>query len=65
MSHPRSRAAALFLFLAAAPSLFAAGDGYWHTSGNQILDAAGNPINVENRSVLKSAFQQILQPTGT
>ena len=27
--------------------------------------AAGNPINVVNRSVLKSAFQQILQPTGT
>ena len=27
--------------------------------------AAGNPINVVNRNVLKSAFQQILQPTGT
>ena len=27
--------------------------------------AAGNPINVVNRDVLKSAFQQILQPTGT
>src|SRR3954466_3843489 len=27
--------------------------------------AAGNPINVVNRSVLQSAFQQILQPTGT
>ena len=27
--------------------------------------AAGNPINVVNRGVLKSAFQQILQPTGT
>jgi len=27
--------------------------------------AAGNPISVVNRNVLKSAFQQILQPTGT
>jgi D-3-phosphoglycerate dehydrogenase len=27
--------------------------------------ADGNPINVVNRNVLKSAFQQILQPTGT
>jgi D-3-phosphoglycerate dehydrogenase len=27
--------------------------------------AAGNPINVVNASVLPSAFQQILQPTGT
>jgi len=27
--------------------------------------AAGNPINVVNRTVLQSAFQQILQPTGT
>ena len=27
--------------------------------------AAGNPINVVNRNVLQSAFQQILQPTGT
>jgi D-3-phosphoglycerate dehydrogenase len=27
--------------------------------------AAGNPINVVNRDVLESAFQRILQPTGT
>ena len=46
MSYPRVRAAALVVLVAAAPSLFAAGDGYWHTSGNQILDASGNPVRI-------------------
>jgi endoglucanase len=46
MSHPRPRAAALALLLAAAPSLFAAGDGFWHTRGNQILDSANNPVRI-------------------
>jgi endoglucanase len=46
MSYPRTRAAALILLAAAAPALFAAGDGYWHTSGNQILDASGNPVRM-------------------
>jgi endoglucanase len=32
--------------LSAAPSLFAAGEGYWRTSGNRILDAAGNPVRI-------------------
>ncbi len=46
MSYSRTRAGALILLLAAVPSLFAAGDGYWHTSGNRILDAAGNPVRI-------------------
>jgi endoglucanase len=44
--YPRTRAAALVLLVAATPSLFAAGDGYWHTSGNQIVDTAGNPVRI-------------------
>ena len=36
------------LSLAAAKAALAStvGAGYWHTSGNQILDAAGNPVRV-------------------
>jgi endoglucanase len=36
------------LSLAAAKAELAAvvGAGYWHTSGNQILDAAGNPVRI-------------------
>jgi endoglucanase len=44
MSNPL-RAAAFVLLLSAAPS-FAAGEGYWRTSGNRILDAAGNPVRI-------------------
>ena len=29
----------------ATPAL-AAGDGYWHTSGRQILDSADNPVRI-------------------
>jgi endoglucanase len=45
-------AAALLLPLAgteaahADVSVKAAGDGYWHTSGRQILDAAGQPVRI-------------------
>ncbi|MEU3996332.1 cellulase family glycosylhydrolase [Streptomyces fungicidicus] len=40
--------AALLLPLAGAPSAGAAepGDGYWHTSGRQLLDAAGRPVRI-------------------
>ena len=40
--------AALLLPLAGAPSAGAAepGDGYWHTSGRQLLDAAGQPVRI-------------------
>jgi endoglucanase len=31
---------------AAAPAASGAGAGYWHTSGNQILDASGNPVRI-------------------
>jgi endoglucanase len=31
---------------AAQPAAGGAGAGYWHTSGNQILDAAGNPVRI-------------------
>jgi endoglucanase len=30
----------------AQPATGGAGAGYWHTSGNQILDAAGNPVRI-------------------
>ncbi|WP_330349143.1 cellulase family glycosylhydrolase [Streptomyces sp. NBC_00582] len=30
----------------AAPTAAAAGAGYWHTSGRQILDAAGQPVRI-------------------
>ncbi|MFJ3985267.1 cellulase family glycosylhydrolase [Streptomyces fungicidicus] len=40
--------AALLLPLAGAPSAGAAepGDGYWHTSGRRLLDAAGQPVRI-------------------
>ncbi|EGG43806.1 cellulase [Streptomyces griseoaurantiacus M045] len=31
---------------AAAPTAAAAGAGYWHTSGRQILDASGSPVRI-------------------
>src|SRR5436190_16305022 len=31
---------------APAAAAAAAGTGYWHTSGNQILDSAGNPVRI-------------------
>ncbi|MGH3123899.1 MAG: cellulase family glycosylhydrolase, partial [Streptosporangiaceae bacterium] len=31
---------------AALPAATGAGSGYWHTSGNQILDSAGNPVRI-------------------
>jgi endoglucanase len=31
---------------AAQPAAGGVGAGYWHTSGNQILDAAGNPVRI-------------------
>ena len=31
---------------AAQPAAGGAGSGYWHTSGNQILDSAGNPVRI-------------------
>ncbi|HEY1627434.1 MAG TPA: cellulase family glycosylhydrolase [Streptosporangiaceae bacterium] len=30
----------------AAPAASGAGAGYWHTSGNQILDSSGNPVRI-------------------
>ena len=30
----------------AAPASSGAGTGYWHTSGNQILDSDGNPVRI-------------------
>jgi len=30
----------------AAPAAGGVGAGYWHTSGNQILDAASNPVRI-------------------
>ncbi len=46
----RSLAVALMLALlvpfAAAPSASAAGTGYWHTSGNKILDAGNQPLRI-------------------
>ncbi len=30
----------------AVPAASGAGAGYWHTSGNQILDASGNPVRI-------------------
>jgi endoglucanase len=32
--------------LRGAPAASGAGAGYWHTSGNQILDANGNPVRI-------------------
>src|SRR4051794_10597853 len=29
-----------------APKAHAAGGGYWHTSGRQILDSSGNPVRI-------------------
>ena len=31
---------------AAQPAAGGVGAGYWHTSGNQILDAAGDPVRI-------------------
>ena len=30
----------------ALPAAGGVGSGYWHTSGNQILDSAGNPVRI-------------------
>jgi endoglucanase len=46
MLHSRTCSAALLLLAASTSSLFAAGEGYWHTNGNQILDAAGKPVRI-------------------
>jgi endoglucanase len=44
---PRAAAAQPAAAAAVAPAAAAAvGAGYWHTSGNQILDAAGNPVRI-------------------
>src|SRR5512140_4018837 len=39
-------AMALLAPLASLPCRAAAQAGYWHTSGNRILDAAGNPVRL-------------------
>jgi endoglucanase len=40
-------AATLAVAMASAPAAHAAtGAGYWHTSGNQILDSNGNPVKI-------------------
>jgi endoglucanase len=39
-------ALALAALLAPGPGAAAVGDGYWHTSGNQILDASGNAVRI-------------------
>jgi endoglucanase len=38
--------AALTCGVSAAPKARAAGSGYWHTSGRQILDSNGNPVRI-------------------
>src|SRR5512141_3007505 len=37
---------ALAALLAPAAGAAAVGDGYWHTSGSQILDASGNAVRI-------------------
>ncbi len=39
-------AACLAMLLAPMAAWPAAGDGYWHTSGSRILDAANNPVRI-------------------
>ncbi len=41
-----ARAAATSTAAPALPAASGAGAGFWHTSGNQILDAAGNPVRI-------------------
>src|SRR5271163_2699031 len=50
----QSSIAALLLWIALAPGNTPKpatpqpqrGEGYWHTNGNQILDASGNPVRI-------------------